>query len=187
MMTTETSRTGRRHERASTPSSFGKRIPVVALALAACGVSIYLALYQYHVTDRVWDPLFGNGSEKVLTSPISRALPVSDAALGAVAYFAEAVLELAGGRHRWRERSWLVLLLGLVAAALGVVGVVLVVSQPLLTGTFCTLCLVSAAISFTVVGLVSTEVLAAAKQVRARHRTGQSWRDAATKPGTAYQ
>jgi hypothetical protein len=35
------------------PSSFARRIPVVALATAGCGVPIYLALYQYHVVAQV--------------------------------------------------------------------------------------------------------------------------------------
>jgi uncharacterized membrane protein len=46
---------------------------------------------------------------------------------------------------------------GIVAGALGLTGVVLVVSQPFLTGTFCTLCLLSAAISITVAVLVTQE------------------------------
>ncbi|MFL6141139.1 MAG: vitamin K epoxide reductase family protein [Labedaea sp.] len=156
------------------PSAWTRRVPVAALAVAGCLVSVYLALYQYQELDRVWDPVFGAGSERVLTSPLSRALPISDAALGAVAYLAEAVLEVAGGRRRWRERSWVVLLLGITAAALAVVGVGLVISQPVLAHGFCTLCLTSAAISMVVAALVRTEVLAAWRVVRQRRRDGQT-------------
>lgn len=143
------------------PSRRSRRTLVTALALLGCAVAGYLALYQYHVIGSVWDPFFGEGSTKVLTSPISRALPVSDAALGAFAYAFEALVESAGRTDRWRTQRWLVLLVGLTAAGLAVTGVVLVVSQPLLTGTFCTLCLASAAVSFVIAALVWEEVHAA--------------------------
>lgn len=162
----------------SNPSAWSARLPIAALALAGAGISLYLALFQYHVLHDVWDPLCGDGSRKVLTSAISRALPVSDAALGAVAYLFETVVEITGGHRRWRDRPWLVLLLGLTAAALSVVGAILVVSQPLLTGTFCTLCLTSAAISFTVAALARHEVVATVAHLRRQHRNGRPLRQA---------
>jgi uncharacterized membrane protein len=160
------------------PSRWRARLPVAALALAGCAVSTYLALFQYGVLDSVWDPIFGDGSRQVLTSPLSEALPVRDAALGAVAYFAEFVLEISGGRRRWHDRPWLVALLGLAAVGLGLVGLVLVVSQPLLTGTFCTLCVCSALISFVVLALVRHEVLATVALVRRRRAAGRSFASA---------
>ncbi|MCA1696831.1 MAG: hypothetical protein LC749_20040 [Actinobacteria bacterium] len=114
----------------------------------------------------------------VLTSVVSRLLPVSDAALGAGAYLFETVVELSGGSHRWRDRPWIVLLLGVTAAGLALVGLALVISQPVLTGTFCTLCLCSAAISFTVAALVRHEVLAAVRHVREKRRRGAPLREA---------
>lgn len=139
-------------------------------------MSTYLALYQYHVLGSVWDPFFGNGSEKVLTSSLSKALPISDATLGAIAYLWEGCVELAGARReRWRTQPWLVLLVGATSLGLAVVSIALVTSQPLLTGTFCTLCLVSAAISLTVPWLVAEEVRAAGWHVRALHARGAGW------------
>ncbi|RCV50345.1 vitamin K epoxide reductase family protein [Marinitenerispora sediminis] len=151
--------------RSGNPSRWGRRLPVVVLALLGCVVSGYLALYQYGVLADVWDPFFGEGSRAVLTSPLSEALPVRDAALGCAAYLFEAVAESAGGRRRWREHPWTVLLVGATAAALALTGLLLVIAQPLLTGTFCTLCLVSAGISFAVAALVAGEVAAALRVV----------------------
>ncbi|WP_219417045.1 vitamin K epoxide reductase family protein [Pseudonocardia nigra] len=153
-------------------SAFRHRVPVAVLALVGAGIATYLTLFQLGVLDTVFEPFFGDGSRRVLTSPVSRALPVPDAALGAVAYLAELVLELSGGRDRWRRRPWLVLLLGLVAAGFALDGVALLILQPTLTGTFCTLCVCSALISFAVAFLVRREVLAALHVVRERRRAG---------------
>jgi uncharacterized membrane protein len=133
---------------------------VAAPALAGAAIASYLALYRVGITGSVWDPFFGTGSERVLTSSLSRALPVPDAALGAAAYLLEVVAELSGGSDRWYRQSWTVLLVGVVSTALAATGVVLIVSQPVLTGTFCTLCLASAAISFAIAALVFEEVKA---------------------------
>lgn len=159
--------------RSANPSSWSARLPVAGLALGGCAISVYLALFQYHVLNTVWDPVFHDGSRKVLTSAVSRALPVSDATLGAGAYLVEALVEVCGGRHRWRDRPWLVLLLGLIAAGLALVGVALLITQPVLTGTFCTLCVGSAAISFTVAFLVRHEVVAGVQHVQQQRRQGQ--------------
>ena len=148
------------------PSAWGGRIPVVVLAIAGLYLSLYLAFFQYGLIGTVWDPLFGDGSRAVLTSAFSRALPVHDAALGAVAYLAEAVLEASGGTRRWRDRPWLVLLLGATAATMALVAIGLVTIQAVVVGRFCTLCLASAAISLVVPFLVAREVLAAARLSR---------------------
>ena len=86
---------------------------VVVLALVGCAVATVLTPFQVGVLDDVWEPFFGDGSRRVLTSALSRALPVPDAALGAVAYLAEAVLTALGhpgsaqGRPRCRRgRRW---------------------------------------------------------------------------------
>lgn len=67
------------------------------LALAGLAIAVYLTLYQLGIVPTVWEPFFGEGSRKVLHSPISRLLPIPDASLGAVGYLVE----------RWRgRRSW---------------------------------------------------------------------------------
>ncbi len=130
-----------------------------------------------------WAPLFGRGSERILTSFVARFLPVPDAALGACVYFVEAVAGVVGGSQRWRTAPWVVLAFGVLVAGLGLVGVCLVVAQPVLFHTGCTLCLASAVISFTNAWLARDELLATLgylKQSRTRgHSVWRSMRGAA--------
>ncbi|MBV9359408.1 MAG: vitamin K epoxide reductase, partial [Chloroflexi bacterium] len=93
----------------ASPSAWSRRLPVVVLALIGCAIATYLTLYQWRVTTSVWDPFFGShSSEAVLSSPISRFLPLPDATLGALAYLIEAIVTALGGRNRWRTSPWLV-------------------------------------------------------------------------------
>lgn len=132
------------------------------LALVAAGVSFYLTLYQWDVTQSVWDPVFGSAnSEAVLKSSFSEALPVPDATLGAIAYGFEAVLALAGGRERWRTQTWLVLLYGALVAVMVLTSAALICIQAFVVEQFCALCLVSAGVSFVNGALAWDEVRAA--------------------------
>src|SRR5690242_1352099 len=72
------------------PSAWGQRLPIVGLALVGFGIAAYLALYQLGVVARVWEPFFGAGSHTILTSGVSRLLPIPDAALGALGYLLDA-------------------------------------------------------------------------------------------------
>ena len=72
---------------------------------------------------------------------------------------------------------WLVLLLGLLVCSMGVVGVSLAILQPTLLGGWCTLCLVSVALSVNLVGPALDEVLAALQHLRRERDEGRSlWR-----------
>ena len=155
----------------TSPSAWSHRLPVVVLALVGCGLATYLTLYQWQVAPRVWDPLFGSqSSERVLTSFVSRLVPIPDATLGAMAYLVEAVLGLAGGPDRWRTAPKLVVLFGAVLGGLGLTSLALVLSQFLLVHALCTLCLCSAAISWVNAWLASDEVRAVlAHELRASH------------------
>ena len=148
------------------PSAWSRRAPVIALALIGCGLAAYLSGYQLGLTSGVWDPFFGRGSESILTSWASRALPIPDASLGAVAYLVEAITGAIGDRARWRTMPYIVLAFGLVVAALVVTGLGLVLAQALLFHTGCTLCLASAAISFAAGWLARDEVLASVRHLR---------------------
>jgi uncharacterized membrane protein len=152
-------------------SAWGHRLPVVVLSLAGLGVATALTLFQLGVLQDIWEPLFGDGSRRVLTSSLSRALPIPDAALGAAAYLAEAILDSLGGGHRWRTHPWLVVLTGLVAAGLGVAALGLVATQAFLVHAFCTLCLISALLSLIIAALVAPEVRAALTTLRVRYRS----------------
>jgi uncharacterized membrane protein len=152
------------------PSSWAQRLPIVGLALLACGISIYLALYQWGLIDSVWDPFFGDGSEKVLDSKTSedmrKLIGIPDAALGAIGYFSEVVFGLAGCTRRWQFRPWLVLLFGLDVIPLGIVSVILVIAQGVIVKSWCTLCLATAVISLVLVFLAYDEVWASIKFLR---------------------
>ena len=71
-----------------------RAVGLVILALIGLGVSLALAAFQLGIVNGVWDPIFGNGAQRVLTSPISRALPVPDAVIGAAAYVVEGAMLL---------------------------------------------------------------------------------------------
>lgn len=144
------------------PSAMSQRIPIAILALFAAAISVYLAAFQWGWVDSVWDPLFGDGSETVLSSAESermyRWIGIPDAALGAWAYLTEVILALAGSERRWQFRPWLVLLFGLDVIPLGLVSVVLVVVQGVSVGAWCFLCLVTAAASLAMIPLAADEV-----------------------------
>jgi hypothetical protein len=54
------------------PSSWLQRIPIIALAFVGLFISRYLAAYQLGHIDAAWDPFFGDGSERVITSEVSK-------------------------------------------------------------------------------------------------------------------
>jgi hypothetical protein len=157
------------------PSAWSERIPIVAAAFAGTIIAAYLALYQYRVVGDVWEPFFGSGSRRILDSPISHLLPVSDAALGAIGFLLDAASGAVGGPARWRTMPWLVLLFGLLVGPLGAVSVALVVAQPVAYGAWCTLCLATAVLSVVMIGPAMDEVLATLQHVRReRARGGRS-------------
>jgi hypothetical protein len=160
------------------PSRWHKRAPLCALALAGMAVSLYLALDQFGVIAHVWEPFFGDGSRKVLHSSFSESLPVPDAALGVLGYAADAAAGVIGGHDRWRTKPWIVLLYGLIAAAIVATGTTLAILQGAVYHHYCTLCLTSAALSILIAGPALEETLAALQQVARVHLAGASWWDA---------
>jgi len=148
------------------PASWGQRLPIAALALVGGAIATYLALFQYHVVDTVWEPFFGDGSRRILSSSLSTMLPISDGALGALSYMADALSALVGGRSRWRTMPWIVVIFGVLVGPLGVVSVGLVIAQPLLYNAWCTLCLASAVISIVMIGPAMDEVLASLQHLK---------------------
>lgn len=137
----------------SNPSAWRERLPQVGLALVGAVVAGYLTLVQLGVLGPAWDPLFGDGSQRVLHSSFSEALPFPDAALGLLAYLADVVLGVVGGTDRWRTRPWPAYLLALVVLGAALGGLALVVVQAAVVHAWCTLCLTSAALSLAVLGV----------------------------------
>lgn len=161
------------------PSSMSQRWPIAALAMVAASLSLYMGLFQWGVLDSVWDPVFGEGSARVLTSEESefmhRIIGLPDAVFGAWAYLTEAVLSLAGSTRRWQFRPWMVLLFGLDVIPLGIVSSILVVVQGTMVGSWCFLCLVTAAISLSLIFFAYDEVWSC---IRYLWRVWQKERDA---------
>jgi uncharacterized membrane protein len=159
------------------PSSWGQRLPLIGAAAAGFAIATYLALFQLGVAGAVWEPFFGEGSRRILTSGASRVLPVPDAALGAAGYLADAVSGAIGGRDRWRRMPWIVVLFGVAVGPLGGVSILLVILQPVVYDAWCTLCLASAAISVAMIGPAMDEVLASLQHLGRERRAGRSvWR-----------
>ena len=156
------------------PSEIRQRVPIVVLALVGFAIATYLSLFQLDVIPAVWEPFFGDGSRVILTSGVSHALPVPDAALGAFGYLLDAVTGSIGGRTRWRTMPWIVVLFGLAVGPLGVVSIMLVVIQPVVYDSFCTLCLASAVISLAMIGPAMDEMLASLQYLRRARDEGRS-------------
>lgn len=159
------------------PATWSQRLPIVGLALVGFAIATYLTLYQVEVLDTVWEPFFGDGSETILNSSVSHILPVPDAALGAFGYLLDAVAGAIGGTERWRTMPWIVILFGFAVGPLGAVSVVLVIFQPVLFDSFCTLCLASAVISLAIIPPALDEALASLQHLRREARAGRPlWR-----------
>lgn len=165
------------------PSSWTQRIPIIFLALVGLLVARYLTAYQLGQIDGVWDPFFAglpdepakNGTEAVITSHVSEAFPIPDAALGGYTYALEIVTGLVGSRARWRTMPWLVFLFGLMIAPLGVVSIFFVIIQPILIGTWATLTLLGAAAMLIQIPYSLDELLATVQFVRRRASAGRPW------------
>lgn len=156
------------------PSTWTQRLPIIALAVVGLLISRYLTAYQLGHIDSVWDPFFGAGTERVITSDVSRAWPVPDAGVGALTYMLEILTGLIGSRRRWRTMPWLVILFGIMIVPLGAVSIFFIVIQPIVIGTWCTLCLVAAAAMLAQIPYSFDELLATTEFLLQRRRKGQA-------------
>lgn len=159
------------------PSAWSQRLPIIVLALVGTAVASYLGAFQLDLIDTVWEPFFGDGSRTVLTSATSTVLPIPDGVLGALSYIADAVTGAIGGTRRWRSMPWIVVIFGIAVGPLGAISILLVILQPVLYDSFCTLCLASAVISMAMIGPAVDEVLASMQFLKRRRTEGRSvWR-----------
>ncbi|HEX6376618.1 MAG TPA: NAD-dependent epimerase/dehydratase family protein [Allosphingosinicella sp.] len=164
------------------PSSWTQRLPIILLAFVGLQVSRYLAAYQLGHVEGVWEPFFEgtpadprNGTEEIITSYVSEAWPVSDAAVGGYTYALEILTGVVGSRARWRTMPWLVVLFGLMIAPLGVTSIFFIIIQPILIGTWSTLALIGAAAMLIQIPYSLDELLATLQFMRRRVRAGRSW------------
>ncbi|MBJ7449978.1 MAG: SPW repeat protein [Parachlamydiales bacterium] len=155
------------------PSSWFQRAPIVLFGFLGWFIARYLAAYQLGYIDYVYDPIFGDGTMKVITSNVSKMFPVSDAGLGAFAYSLEALLALKGSSRRWYTMPWTVLIFGLLVVPLGFVSICLVILQPSVVGAWCGPCLFMAFCMLIMLALSIDEVVATLQylnKVRKHHR-----------------
>lgn len=155
------------------PSSWPQRAPIIALALIGFFLSRHMTAFQLgHITS-LRDLFFGAGTERVLTSDVSRAFPIPDAGLGAVAYMVEFLMGFMGDKYRWRTMPWMVTFFGILVVPLGVVSITLVVLQPIAVGAWCTPCLLAAAAMLIMISLTLDEVVAMGEFLVLARREGQ--------------
>ena len=162
------------------PSKWSQRVLIAVVALPAAIIATYMGLYQWRLIGGVWDPIFGDQTLKVLDSDVSHTMGrwflVPDAILGALAYLGDIIFALAGSTRRWQYRPWLVMIFGLDVIPLGIVSAVLVVLQGVAVGSWCFLCLVTAAISLVLVWLAYDEVWSCLIYLRRLWQRTHDWR-----------
>jgi uncharacterized membrane protein len=159
------------------PSSWRQRYPLVIIGSIGFLIATYLGLFQLKIIDSVWDPFFEQGTEKVLTSSLSKALPIPDALLGAFGYLLDVLTGIIGKEDRWKSKPWIVILFGIAVGPLGLTSIFLVISQPLFVGDWCTLCLASAFISVLMISPATDELLASLQYLqRVKHHKLSTWK-----------
>lgn len=162
------------------PSSWFQRLPIILLAVVGLYISRYMAAYQLGHVDGVWDPFFSgtpenakNGTEEIITSRVSQAWPVPDAGLGALTYMFEILVGMIGSTRRWRTMPWLVVLFGIMIVPLGVVSITFIIIQPIVLGTWCTLCLVAATVMLVQIPYSLDELVATGQFLMRRRKAGR--------------
>jgi len=167
------------------PSSWPQRSTMIGLAFIGWLASRYLGAFQLGYIDYAWDPFFGGGTVNVLNSDMSHSWPVSDAALGTLAYTLEFLMGFMGGTSRWRTMPWMVTFFGILVIPLGLVSIFLVISQPLTVGAWCALCLFSALVMLPMIPLQIDEVIAMWQHMVQRKQKGDSLWEVFWKGGEA--
>ena len=156
------------------PSSWPQRWIMIALGFAGWVASRYLGAFQLGYIGAVWDPFFGSETQRVLNSNLSHTWPISDAALGTFAYTFEFLMGWMGAPSRWRTMPWMVTFFGILVIPLGMVHIALVISQPVVVGAWCTICLLTAAIMLPMIPLEVDEVIAMGQHLVQSRRRGES-------------
>ena len=156
------------------PSSWPQRWIMIVLAFVGWMASRYLGAFQLGYIDHAWDPFFGSSTRQVLNSDMSHSWPVSDAALGSLAYTFEFLMGFMGSPSRWRTMPWMVFFFGILVVPLGLVSIFLVIAQPLAVGAWCTFCLVIAVIMLPMIPIEMDEVIAMGQHMVQRKRKGDS-------------
>lgn len=159
------------------PSSWVQRMPIITLAFLSWFLSRFLAAFQLGYIHTMPDPFFGDGTLQVITSAVSKAFPVSDAGLGALAYSLEVLMGFKGGSKRWRTMPWIVIGFAILIVPVGFTSVVLITLQPILVHAWCSYCLLTAFFMLIMIALTVDEAVAALQFLSQQKRMGRPfWR-----------
>ncbi len=162
------------------PSSWTQRLPIIGLAVVGFLIARHLTAYQLGHIPGVWEPFFAggpdpkNGTEEIITSYVSEAFPIPDAGLGAATYMLEILVGIIGTSARWRTMPWLTLLFGIMIVPLGLFSIGFIIIQPILLGTWCTLCLIQSAAMLLQIPYSLDELVASGQFLVRRKRAGDS-------------
>jgi uncharacterized membrane protein len=158
------------------PSSWAQRLPIILMAFLAWMSARYMAAYQLGYIDTIWDPIFTNGTKNVVTSDLSKSFPISDAGLGAFVYTMEVLMGFKGSTRRWYTMPWIVLLFGIMVVPAGLVSILLIMLQPLIVGSWCTWCLLTAVCMLIMIALTLDEMVAVGQYlVNVKKQKGPLW------------
>lgn len=155
------------------PSSWTQRIATIGLAMVCWFFSRYLAAYQLGYIHTMWDPFFGDGTIRVITSQISHDFPVSDAGLGALGYTLEFLMGWQGDKRRWHTMPWMVIVFGIFVVPVSFISILLIILQPVAVGAWCFLCLFTAVCMLVMIVFTVAEVVAAAQFLHRGCRQGK--------------
>lgn len=158
------------------PSSWPQRIPIIFLGFFAWMFARYMAAYQLGYLNSVYDPVFGDGTLDVITSKVSKAFPVADAGLGAMAYTIETLMGAHGGVRRWHTIPWFVVLFAILVVPLGFTSIVLIMLQPIMVGHWCFWCLLTAVCMLFMIALALDEVVAVCHYLHQSRKSGKFWK-----------
>jgi hypothetical protein len=159
------------------PSSWDQRIPTVFLGMLCWFFARYMAAYQLGYIPAVWDPFFGDGTLRVITSDVSKAFPVSDAGLGALSYTLETLLGWQGGVRRFATMPWLVFFFAFLVIPGGMISILLIILQPIAVGAWCSWCLATVLFMLVMILFTASEVVASWQILVESKRRGKSlWR-----------
>lgn len=157
------------------PSAWLQRLPVIFLSFIAWMCARLMAAYQLGYIDSVWDPVFGQGTVDVISSPLSKSFPIPDAGLGAMAYTIETLMGAHGSERRWHSLPWFTLLFAFLVIPVGLVSIILIMLQPIIVGHWCFWCLLTAFCMLWMIALSVDEVAATLQFLKRERDAGRLW------------
>src|SRR3546814_18333607 len=86
-----------------------------------------------------------------------------------------------GSAKRWRTMPWMVTFFFILVVPLGGVSIFFIMIQPVVIGTYCTLCLIAAAAMLVIIPLAIDEVVAMGKYILRRSEARRGGKECAGK------